>query len=112
MQCKPFEEYKNLFNEKKCKSYFRQLLEVLNFAHSKGIIHRDIKPPNILFDFETEKLKLIDWGLSEIYKPNFALSSKVSSRYFKSPELLMDSEFYNYSIDIWSVGVIFASIVF
>lgn len=54
---------------------------------------------------------IIDFGLAEFYVFDKAMSPKVCSRYFKAPELLLSADYYNYSIDIWSVGIIFASIV-
>lgn len=93
------------------KNYMKNLLRILDGAHSKGIIHRDIKPPNILYSPEEDKMTIIDWGLSEFYSPKKAMSPKVAARYFKAPELLMDNEFYNYSIDIWAAGMILASLV-
>jgi casein kinase II subunit alpha len=93
------------------KTYMRDLLSTLDFIHSKGIIHRDIKPHNVLFDPSTKALKIIDFGLAEFYNWEMAMSPKVASRYFKAPELLMETPYYNYSIDVWAVGIIFASIV-
>lgn len=55
-----------------------------------GIMHRDIKPHNIMIDHEKKILKLIDFGLAEFYFPNKNYNTRVASRYFKSPELLLD----------------------
>lgn len=46
-----------------------QLLQALDFTHSKGIMHRDIKPANVLIDHGKRQLKLIDWGLADFYFP-------------------------------------------
>lgn len=94
------------------KHYSRQILQALNYSHSQGIMHRDIKPHNMIIEQKTKKLLLIDWGLAEFYHPNKDYSVRVASRYYKSPELLVNYQFYNYSLDIWSFGCVFAEMIF
>ncbi|BGP18716.1 hypothetical protein JCM10213_009194 [Rhodosporidiobolus nylandii] len=91
--------------------YMFELLKALNFCHSKGIIHRDVKPLNILIDHDQRKLRLIDWGLAEFYHPGVELNVRVASRYYKAPELLVDYTHYDYSLDLWSVGCTFGSMI-
>lgn len=57
------------------------------------------------------QLRLIDWGLAEFYHPRTAYNVRVASRYFKGPELLVDFQEYDYSLDMWSFGCMFASMV-
>lgn len=106
-----FKNYYRLFTKPDLKIYMQQLLTALDFIHSNGIIHRDIKPHNVLYSFEAKKLKIIDFGLAESYYINAKMSPAVSTRYFKAPELLLDVSTYHYGIDIWAAGIIFASIV-
>jgi len=54
---------------------------------------------------------LIDWGLAEFYHPGTEYNVRVASRYFKGPELLVDFQEYDYSLDMWSLGAMFASMV-
>uniref|UniRef100_A0A674BPT3 non-specific serine/threonine protein kinase n=1 Tax=Salmo trutta TaxID=8032 RepID=A0A674BPT3_SALTR len=62
--------------------------------------------------FEILKLRLIDWGLAEFYHPGQEYNVRVASRYFKGPELLVDYQMYDYSLDMWSLGCMLASMVF
>lgn len=86
--------------------YVYRLLQALAYTHSQGLMHRDVKPGNILCNDPKVELRLADWGLAEFYHPLRTYSSAVGTRYYKAPELLLGYEYYNYSIDIWSVGVI------
>lgn len=57
-------------------------------------------------------MRLIDWGLAEFYHPGTEYNVRVASRYFKGPELLVDFQEYDYSLDMWSLGAMFASMIF
>ena len=85
--------------------------KALDYCHSMGITHRDVKPHNVMIDHEQKKLRLIDWGLAEFYHPAQDYNVRVASRYFKGPELLVDFQEYDYSLDLWSFGCMFASMV-
>lgn len=92
--------------------YMFQLLKALDFSHSRGIMHRDVKPHNVMIDPEAKTLRLIDWGLAEFYHPGVAYNVRVASRHYKGPELLVDLLEYDYSLDLWSFGCMFAGIIF
>ncbi|KAG6378172.1 kinase-like protein [Boletus reticuloceps] len=108
-------DWKSLFpvlNELDIKYYVFQLLKALDFVHSRGIMHRDVKPGNVMIDHRRRKLRLIDWGLAEFYHPGTPYHIRVGSRYYKAPELLVGYKLYDYSLDIWSVGCMLASMIF
>ncbi|KAG6820243.1 hypothetical protein H0H93_003407 [Arthromyces matolae] len=108
-------EWKSLLprlTESDIKHYIFQLLKALDFVHSHGIMHRDVKPGNVMLDHQRRKLRLIDWGLAEFYHPGTEYHIRVGSRYYKAPELLVGYKQYDYSLDLWSVGCMFASMIF
>lgn len=78
------------FTDFDVRFYTYEILKTLDYTHSMGIIHRDIKPHNIMIDPEKKILKIIDWGLAEFYFPGKDYNVRVASRYFKSPELLLE----------------------
>lgn len=92
--------------------YMYKLLTALNYSHSNGIMHRDIKPQNIAIDKENQKLRLLDWGLADFYHPKQKYNSHVATRIFKSPELLINYPYYDYSMDMWSTGLTFSLMMF
>ncbi|KAF1360544.1 casein kinase II subunit alpha [Lizonia empirigonia] len=100
------------FQDYDVRYYIFELLKALDFCHSKGIMHRDVKPHNVMIDHEKRKLRLIDWGLAEFYHAGTEYNVRVASRYFKGPELLVDFQEYDYSLDMWSLGAMFASMIF
>jgi len=92
--------------------YINEILKALDYCHSQGIMHRDVKPHNVMIDHAERKLRLIDWGLAEFYHPGREYNVRVASRYYKGPELLVDLQLYDYSLDIWSLGCMLAGMVF
>uniref|UniRef100_A0A7S0X2H3 non-specific serine/threonine protein kinase n=1 Tax=Chlamydomonas leiostraca TaxID=1034604 RepID=A0A7S0X2H3_9CHLO len=92
--------------------YIYELLKALEFCHSRGIMHRDVKPHNVMIDHSKRQLRLIDWGLAEFYHPGREYNVRVASRYYKGPELLVDLQDYDYGLDLWSLGAMFAAMIF
>lgn len=106
-------DFKNIkFTKSKLKKYTWELLKGIDYIHSMGIMHRDIKPYNICYSPETDTVKIIDFGLAEFYHPLVEYNVRVASRVYKSPELLVNYKKYDYSLDLWSLGCILAAIVF
>ena len=83
-----YDIYKS-FTDHDIRFYIHEILKALDYSHSKGIMHRDIKPGNIMIDHSNKKLRLIDWGQAQFYHPHEEYSVKVGGRYWKGPELLI-----------------------
>ncbi len=92
--------------------YIYETLRALEYCHSQGIMHRDIKPHNLMIDHSHRKLRVIDWGLAEFYHYGQEYNVRVASRYYKGPELLVDDTHYDYSLDIWSLGCTLGEMIF
>jgi len=93
------------------KGYLRDTLRGLGFCHSNWVIHRDLKPGNLLLSAEGV-VKLADFGLARFFgSPNRKFTGQVVTRWYRPPELLFGAKFYGSSVDIWSVGCIFAELL-
>nr|CDS32483.1 casein kinase ii subunit alpha [Hymenolepis microstoma] len=92
--------------------YLYQLLLALEGCHNRGIMHRDVKPANVLVNYRTKQLRLIDFGLAEFYEIGRRYDCLPGALRYKAPELLLGYEFYDYAVDMWAFGVIFASSIF
>ncbi|CAL8073101.1 unnamed protein product [Calicophoron daubneyi] len=109
---KDFKELYHTLTDYDIRYYMFELLRALDACHSMGIMHRDVKPHNVMINHAQRQLRLIDWGLAEFYHPGQEYNVRVASRYFKGPELLVDYQMYDYSLDLWSLGCVFASMIF
>lgn len=95
-------------------NFFLQISEGLEFIHANGIIHRDIKPHNIMFDIETGQLKITDFGISYdtdnvkqvTQEPEDKKITDVSTSFYKAPELLLSVKNYSYEVDIWALLIL------
>lgn len=93
------------------KLYSFQLLRSLEYIHSLGICHRDIKPQNLLVNPETGVLKLCDFGSAKVLNPLEPNVSYICSRYYRAPELIFGATNYTTKIDVWSAGCVIAELI-
>uniref|UniRef100_A0A671P053 cyclin-dependent kinase n=1 Tax=Sinocyclocheilus anshuiensis TaxID=1608454 RepID=A0A671P053_9TELE len=92
----------------KIKDVMRQLLSGLDFLHTNTVIHRDLKPDNVLVSSRGE-VKIADFGLARIYTYHIALTPCVVTLWYRAPEVLLQSSYMS-SVDMWSAGCIFAEL--
>jgi len=94
-------------SELSIKSNLFQLLAGVAFCHDRRVLHRDLKPQNLLVNKDGE-LKLADFGLARAFWiPVRSYTHEVVTLWYRAPDVLMGSRKYSTPVDIWSVGCIF-----
>ncbi|KAI8577803.1 hypothetical protein K450DRAFT_250077 [Umbelopsis ramanniana AG] len=91
--------------ERQARRFGRQILSAIDYCHRNSIVHRDLKIENILLTRD-ENIKIIDFGLSNLYSPKSMLSTFCGSLYFAAPELLQATKYTGPEVDVWSFGVV------
>ena len=105
------EKYPEGLNPKLIRSFVFQMCKAVHYLHMKNIIHRDVKPENLLVD-ENMNLKLCDFGFARKISLNQennnvdAMTDYVATRWYRSPELLLSNGIYGPEVDYWAIGCI------
>ena len=97
---------KERLDESEASIFFYQLINSLEYIHSKGIAHRDLKPENLLLT-KNKKIKIIDFGLSNYFGGDTSpLQTPCGSPSYASPEIIRGELYNGFRIDIWASGII------
>lgn len=91
-----------------CRNFAKQIIMGLDFLHSNHVIHRDLKPQNILIN-RNQTVKIADFGLSRFYSMHSSFTTLVVTLWYRSPEVLLQCS-YNSGVDIWAAGCIIAEL--
>ncbi|CAD8074984.1 unnamed protein product [Paramecium primaurelia] len=104
----------SILNDDHMRLFIYQVLRGLKYLHSAGILHRDLKPRNLLLNRSCD-VKICDFGLgraiAENIQNNIMMTYYVETRWYRAPELLIGYQNYNSAVDIWSVGCILAEMI-
>ena len=96
--------------EREACRFFQQLLSGVEYISSLGISHRDLKPENLLLDHQ-KNIKIVDFGLSNTFKPGELLETACGSPCYAAPEMIAGKQYEGDKADIWSCGVILFAMV-
>ena len=96
--------------EAQAAKFYWELISGIEYLHKSGVCHRDLKPENLLLDYDNT-LKIVDFGLSNMYEKNETLKTACGSPCYAAPEMIAGKRYHGLQTDIWSSGVVFYAMV-
>ena len=105
---------KQHLSEKQACLFFQEIIDALTYLHSQNIVHRDVKPENILLESFGKSMtcKLIDFGISRTYTLDKLITTPCGTASYAPPEMHRGEEYYGLLSDVWSAGVLLYAMVF
>lgn len=97
-------------NEKQACKFYHELISGIEYLHKSGVCHRDLKPENLLLDFD-KTLKIVDFGLSNMYEKGETLKTACGSPCYAAPEMIAGKRYNGLQTDLWSSGVVLYAMV-
>ncbi|XP_065348288.1 cyclin-dependent kinase 1-like [Cloeon dipterum] len=111
MDLRKFMDVREL-NAEKIRSFLYQILVAILFCHKRRVLHRDLKPQNLLVSYDGRIIKIADFGLGRAFGvPLRAYTHEVVTLWYRAPEILLGGLRYSCPVDIWSIACIFAEMV-
>jgi len=101
---------KSCLSEAESNIYFQQIISALEYLHKLKIVHRDVKPENMLLDYRNS-VKITDFGLSKKYKEKTLLSTPCGTPSYAPPEMLDGEKYHGMFSDIWSAGIVLFAMI-
>ncbi|MEN2499232.1 MAG: Cyclin-dependent kinase 3, partial [Marteilia pararefringens] len=99
-------------SQQRFQYFSRQCLSGLTYLHCNSVIHRDLKPANLLIDCVNDVIKICDFGLARHFTfPLRPYTHEVITQWYRAPEIILGQSIYSPSVDVWSLGIIFAEMI-
>jgi serine/threonine protein kinase len=93
------------------RSFTQQILSAVSFFHERRILHRDLKPDNILLDETRQQVKVADFGMARPFTGRRSYTARCVTAWYRPPEIILGDAQYGSAVDMWSVGCILAEMI-
>ena len=102
--------HKRRLSELEACKFYQQLISGVEYLGKLRVTHRDLKPENLLLD-KMKNIKIVDFGLSNLYRNNELLSTACGSPCYAAPEMLSGKRYNGLQVDIWSSGIVLYAMI-